>query len=359
MTEKMDKLKTKFIAKFGLNDVEWNKIVADAKQELLDLGMTEKDADENLTDKITSYYRKQLASQAKTYEGVIIGADTITDYGAEKKKREVETRFNNADETLRNKMIADEDVTLDGKALWKPSGKDNDFRVFDKNKNIKPINERIIVPDKELQRTLWAILKESGKEESFKKARIVLRGKEKTTLEVPIFRKIKARLNGIFDDKRHQYALGSASVTVFQTTSDAVLDYNEYVNLVKKIFENAVVDLAEPDQELNIQVAAQEQQMSFLVNAQVIRVAEASGKNNLVEVTAPGDDDTFPTITCWIPKEFELPAEGVGKVAIGGRVNVTDGKVSINGNSVICSIKTNKPKPIVVETKKEDKGWGI
>lgn len=343
--------------KLQFSDEEWQGKIDEVKEEMKAFDFNEAQLEQSWPSRVYSKYRKQLLSNAKLYEGMLLSASEPTDFGAARLKKSIEEKFKISDDEMKQQMIDEGVVDASGNPCWHPDYGGAKWKHTDDKGNLRDASERIIVPEREIQQPCWGLFAEmkDGKATTFHKARVTLYG-DKIDKDVPLFRKVRVRLNGKFDDERKAYSLNSASVTEFAPTGDEELKYEEYIKILDKYFPDNILNL-ESDDVMDLLKGATDKSPLFITNALAIRVAETSGRSNVMEIAsmAFGLDEDKQNVTCWVPKHIPLPPEAMGQMIVCGRLGASEGKYTVNVDSVFNKLKIKRPAPVApVEEEKEE-----
>ncbi len=350
MNTKLEELKNKIKEKVTLKEGEWElnlkEVIAEVDKMLESFPTARpEDREKMIYNRVYTFYKRQLSSSAKTYEGIILGVSDITDFGAKNTYNRITEKWKIADDLIKKDMIDSSEVNANGEPLW---NSDNSFAEWKHGKKIEP--------EKERQRQLVALMK-SEDDAGYKIANINLRF-DKLNIEIPKFQLIKARLNGKYNEDKELYYLNSAAVTEFIAIKEDVLTYIEYNQLVDEYFKESTYDLnAEAD--LSKLKSMTNKRLVFVKNGIPTRCTETSGRSNVVEISSGSmgfDDDD--SISCWVSKDEELPVEGFGEVIVCGNPGERDGKLFLNTMSIFSSINIPKPQDFPeTEEEQKDEVW--
>jgi hypothetical protein len=349
----IQKIKDAIVKTYGYTEADFEKVRKEKEDVLKEFTKSEEDLQKAVANAVFAHWKKILMSPNKVYEGIVISMADPTDFGAKKEYESIREQWRQADVTIRKGMIDKGYVDEEGNPCWCVENTKNKIKVFDKDGKMKSSVERLIKPERELQRQGIGVFGEyrDGVETTFYRANITIRG-EKINNKVPKNVPCRVRMNGKLDEEKKLLYLTSASVTEFLPTQDTEQKYDDVLNLVNKYFADLVIDFDGDTKKLN---NISEMRQVIIVNAIPLRVSPTSGKSNVVDIGSQDltlENTTDGVITCWVPKSEKLPAEAFGKVLVIGRPSVNEEKITINVSSIMSSFEMPthqkiEPKPIV------------
>ena len=255
------------------------------KKEFIARGFDENEAENMAPAALQAYYKKQLASRANLFEGVVLGMTNIFDM-AKNPRGKIEEYINS--EGL-EKAIMHGYVNSEGQYLWQGP----EWRKG------KPI------PTNHYQRTVFLIANPEG-DDAPALCTLRLRGKN-TETDVPmhcpvIFRAVKGKES---DDGMTQ--LYDSAVTDFSKV-DVSFDFTKFIELQKNMLLDHQISLDELKKWHEANEGNFNRMVITTVNCIRLTITDESVTSNVMEIddiSLQLDVDNIETVTVWIPKFIE------------------------------------------------------
>jgi len=338
--------------KIPMKDGEFEKLWEQHSAEATKLGVEGADLEKVTINKLFAYFSKQLRNPAETYDGIVIGAGDVTDYGATKTFNKVKEMWDIGNEEIRKNMIETGQVDSDGTPLWNAENTKAKWKYQTEDQNgqtkLKPIELRKIDLARERQRNCILVAKKKD-DADFRKTFLTLYG-DKVESNVPIGIKVQFRATG--KDAEGTYRLNSGAVTEFVEQTTDIIPHAELLQLLNKYFAAETFDLNEKplsqwmEENPNSKVAI----MKGVTVTSVLLTKEGS-KSNVANVgSLMSGFEEAEQITCWIPKSIEVNiAEGDGDVVVIGQPFKGAENITFNAFGFFNPNKFVKPQPVTPE----------
>ena len=334
----LEEVKKKAIEKLELTEEIVDGIIKEQKEfidELRATGLlketTEEEYQKQIAIKVETTLKKLYMVDAETYEGFILVSGQISDFGATKKYEMVIDKWQKSDEPLKQNMIVNGEITSDGIPLWteKLIGKQ-------KWKIGKPIE-----PNKEEQRDCVGFFYDVNQTNGLEFKQIRLSGNIIHT-NIPLLKKCSVKLSA---DTKNPRILYSRTITSFKVIDKKEYSYEEVLELIKiQVPKDIIIDMNEGGIDFN---SFNNQTTYFFINAVPINCILSQYKSNFIEINNPMDWNE--RITCYVPKHYKLPAEGVGNIILVGKFQVMDNQVKINAIGLIAEYDNTNIQELKVE----------
>lgn len=328
--------------KITTTDEELNDLYAGFEEEYKSKGLDGEKLEKTVCTRLKMYFKKQWASPAVKFNGIIIGATDITDFGAKKNYEFAIEQFKKDP----SKAVVDGLVNGEGQPLYVlPEWKKGQRIDLERDKG----------------RTLIMLAKQET-DSDYKRAFLNLTY-DHFDLALPMFTPIEFRANISKKSTDFEYLLNGATVTEFKPTGDIINNVGEIKEHLVRCFKDNLVSLP---QIVNWHEENKETINRFaIVKANVMRISltKEGVHSNLIEIDDPDmdfDPEQPNTVTCWVPKEFDINfSEGTMDLIVIGRTNINDetGQVSMNCYGFFCDKEwqiTEKPKEIKEENQTEE-----
>jgi len=320
----LEEVKKKAIEKLELSEEIVDGIIKEQREFIDELRATgliketnEEDYQKQIAIKVETTLKKLYMVDSETYEGFVMASGTISDFGATKKYEMVIDKWQKSDESLKQNMIDEGEVTGGGIPLWteKLIGKQ-------KWKIGKPIE-----PNKEESRDCVGFFYDVNQSTGLEFKQIRLSGSTIHSV-IPLLKKCSVKLSA---DTKNPRILYSRTITNFKVIDKKEYSYEDVLELIKsKVPKDMIIDMLEGGIDFN---SFNNQSTYFFINAVPINCILSQFKSNFIEINNPMDWNE--RITCYVPKHYKLPAEGVGTIILVGRFQLMDNQVKINAIGII------------------------
>jgi len=321
--------------KLGMKKEEFEALYKESVEEIKKRDIPESEIETTAVKRARALLKKQLKSRAEFFEGIIIGKDRITDFGAQKLYDEARRLWKEDPE----KAVQDGYVNEDGEPLYlEPDWKKGKKIILDEAKG----------------RTVFLLAKHTD-DTDYKLAFLNLRH-DKINIETPMFCKVEFRANKSQKSTDNLYILNQANVTEFKVIDDKRVDF---ITLAKKYLKNYLVNLADLREWYEKHKDDRNRIAIIKGNVSSISITAEGVSNKMelddAELAIDADPDKIETVTCWVPEDLEFDfSEGTIDLVVIGRpdYNTERDEIVINVFGMYASdewLIKEKPQKIVIE----------
>jgi len=291
---KMDLEKLKEAVAEKKLSIDVDKLFEESMKFMEDKGVEEGDRKKCATRRVFNRLKMQLSSNAETFEGVIAGSAGVFRWNEENHKKFTKL-WNEGDDDGKRQLVEEKKVDANGIPIDK-WGKELDTDNYYRELFVKVKTEDGLTP------YLLRMFREKAElpVEFFKPVRFrAKKGKEREDGRLPV--------------------LNSVKVTGLELIQDKEVDFPDLVEKHLAKHEKKIEDINMEDVEKRSLVVVRD--------CSIISVAKSNtGRNNWMLVT-DGEKD----ISCWLPKDLDLPSEEAMGIILVGKVG--QGK-DMEGNEV-------------------------
>lgn len=333
-----EELKRLVLAKKIPEDTD--KLLNEAREFMKAKGMTEKEIEVYAVQQVHSLLKKQLNSDAASFEAIFFGIDKVGDWNKKEHAKKTEL-WEKSDDDKRKAMIEE--------GLFNEEGQPLNVGKFGDGKPIDPT---------QIKRTIW--LAEKDEEGAVKIGRLNL-WRSAIDMLPKLFVPIKFRANLSSNTAEDGVKLlNSASVTKFDNAVGTEINFKEFAENHLKQYHKPTASITVEDHNKYVLLD------DFTISS--VNLANNPANNNVIKITAVDSALDDGMITCWLPNFFELPAEDTPGSVLFGRVQRSENKqtgevsatIQVLGLWVMPAFRVDvKPEPIpeATATDATEEGW--